>query len=232
MITTPTTVEELLDYWPGNIPFKGNLVSEDGSCMCAQGQALHYLGGLSVEDLRSINQREADQRVAKLFGISRAHAVLLRIVNDNADGAPASVIRNPEQILGDQAKTVLAFWRYLDHTSAAGWAAARAATRGAAGLEAWAAAREAAKAADWAAAKAASGETARGAAWGAVMAAARSAVWGAVMEADWAATWATHEIQGAAVMLAKNQPFYFLPLFGFADPAAVVAADRAERGDA
>ena len=30
-MTTPTTVEELLDYWPGNMPFKGSLVSEDGS---------------------------------------------------------------------------------------------------------------------------------------------------------------------------------------------------------
>jgi hypothetical protein len=29
---------------PGGIPFKGELISDDG-CMCAQGQALHYLGG-------------------------------------------------------------------------------------------------------------------------------------------------------------------------------------------
>jgi len=180
MTTTPTTVEELLDYWPGNIPFKGSLVSDDGSCMCAQGQALHYLGGLTVEDLRSIDQRVADRKTAELFGISRAHAVLLRIVNDNAEGAPACVIRNPEQILGDQAKTVLAFWRCLDHTSEAAWAAARA------------------------------------------------AAWGAVGGEDWAAVWATHEIQGAAVMRAKNQPFFFLPLFGFADPDAVVAADRGD----
>ena len=145
MIITPTTVEELLDYWPGNIPFKGDLVSEDGTCMCAQGQALHYLGGLTVEDLRSINQREADQRVAELFGISRAHAVLLRIVNDNANGAPACVIRNPEQILGDHAETVLAFWRRLYHTSPATWAAARAATRAAVGAAARAKAMESAR---------------------------------------------------------------------------------------
>lgn len=31
--------------------------------------------------------------------------------------------------------------------------------------------------------------------------------------------------QGAAVMRAKGQAFYFLPLFGFADPEAVLAAD-------
>jgi hypothetical protein len=212
MTTTPTTVEELLDYWPGNIPFKGSLVSDDGTCMCAQGQALHYLGGLTVEDLRSIDQRVADRKTAELFGISRAHAVLLRIVNDNAEGAPACVIRNPEQILGDQAETVLAFWRCLDHTSEAAWAAAWAATRGAVGEAARAAAMEAAGAADW------------GAAWAAVGAAG----WGAVGAAGWAATGATHEIQGAAVMRGKNQPFFFLPLFGFADPDAVVAADRGD----
>ena len=216
MTTTPTTVEELLDYWPGNIPFKGSLVSDDGTCMCAQGQALHFLGGLTVEDLRSIDQRVADRKTAELFGISRAHAVLLRIVNDNADGAPACVIRNPEQILGDQAETVLAFWRCLDHTSAAARGAAGAAARGAAGLAARAEARAAAM------------EAARAAGWGAAWAAARAAAWGAVGAAGWGAAWATHEIQGAAVMRAKNQPFFFLPLFGFADPAAVVAADRGD----
>jgi hypothetical protein len=35
--TTPTTPDELLDYWLGNIPFKGRLVSDDGTCMDAQG---------------------------------------------------------------------------------------------------------------------------------------------------------------------------------------------------
>lgn len=39
--------------------------------------------------------------------------------------------------------------------------------------------------------------------------------------------WATNEIQGAAIMRAKGQPFYFLPLFGFADPEAVLATDLA-----
>ena len=228
MITTPTTIEELLDYWPGNIPFKGKLVSEDGTCMCAQGQALHYLGGLTVKDLRSINQREADQRVAELFGISRAHAVLLRIVNDNADGAPTCVIRNPEQILGDQAKTVLAFWRLLDHTSEAAMEAAGAAARAAAWGAAMGTAGTAAMEASWEAA----GETAWAAARAATRGAARTTVgtadWGVVGAAGWAAAWATHEIQGAAVLLAKNQPFFFLPLFGFADPAAVVAAYRGD----
>jgi hypothetical protein len=227
MTITPTTIKELLDYWPGNIPFKGSLVSEDGTCMCAQGQALHYLGGLTVEDLRSIDQSEADRKTAELFGISRAHAVLLRIVNDNADGAPSCVIRSPEQILGDQAETVLAFWRCLDHSSEAARASAGAAARAAAGLaaraEARAAAMEAARALGWGSAWEAARAAAWGAAWGSDWEAARAAAWGAA--------WATYEIQGAVVLRAKNQPFFFLPLFGFADPEAVVAADRADRGD-
>ena len=174
MTTTPATVEELLDYWPGNIPFKGRLVSEDGSCMCAQGQALHFLDKLSPSDLRLIDQVDADKRVAKIFNISRAHSVLLRIVNDRQEGAPASVIRNPEQVLGDQAHVVLAFWRRLDQMNLADWAAARQAG------------------------------------WEAAGAAAR----------------ASNEIQGAAVMRTNGQPFFFLPFFGFADPEAVIAADR------
>ena len=183
MITTPNTVEELLDYWPGNIPFKGSLVSDDGSCMCAQGQALHFLGNLTVNELRNISQITADKQVAKLLDISVAHSVLLRIVNDNQEGAPSCVIRNPAQILGDQAHIVLAFWRHLDCMTPA----ARDAARDAAGE--------------------AAGEAARLAAW----------------DADWDAAWASNEIQGAAVMRAKGLPFFFLPLFGFSDPEAVIS---------
>jgi hypothetical protein len=202
MTTTPKTVNELLDYWPGHIPFKRSLVSEDGSCMCAQGQALHFLDGVTSAALRGYTQAAADKRVAELFGISRAHSVLLRIVNDRQDGAPASVIRNPEQVLGDQAQCVLAFWRHLDRMTAAAREAARAAAREAAG--------EAAREAAWAAAWAAAGAAARAAAWAAAGAAAGAA----------------NEIQGAAVMREKGQAFFFLPLFGFADPEAVMAANE------
>ena len=204
MITTPTTVEELLDYWPGNIPFKGKLVSDDGSCMCAQGQALHFLGNLTVNELRNINQPAADRQVAKLFGISVAHSVLLRIVNDQQEGAPSCVIRNPEQVLGDQAQIVLAFWRHIDCMTPAAWEAAWEAAREAAGEAAGEAAREAA----WEAAGEAAGKAAGEAAW----------------EAAWEAAGASNEIQGAAVMRAKGLPFFFLPLFGFLDPEAVIAA--------
>ena len=245
-MTTPSTIDELLDYWPGNIPFKGSLVSEDESCMCAQGQALHFLDKLSPSDLRMISQVDADKRVAELFGISRTHSVLLRIINDRQDGAPTSVIRNPGQVLGDQAHVVLAFWRCLDQMDLAAWsaagaaswsaswsaarAAARQAARAAAGAAAWEAAGEAAREAAWAAAGAAAWAAAGAAARSAAGKAAREAAWEAAGEAAWSAAreagWVSNEIQGATVMRAKGQAFFFLPLFGFADPEAVMAADK------
>jgi len=215
-VKTPTTVDELLDWWPGNIPFKGSLISDDG-CMCAQGQVLHLIGGMSPDDLRRIKQVEADKRTAELLGISRTHAVLLRIVNDNQPGAPSCVIREPEKVLGSEARTVLAFWRHLDCMTVDDWKnvdAARAA--------AWAAAGDASRAAAWAAAR----DAARAAAWDA----ARAAAWAAAGDAAWAAAGAaagaSNEIQGAAVMRTKGQAFFFLPLFGFADPEAVMAANE------
>ena len=62
--------------------------------------------------------------------------------------------------------------------------------------------------------------------WAAVWAAAGDAVWDAAGDAAgdaaWAAAgdaaWAVYEIMGAEIMRARNQPFYFLPLFGFACP--------------
>jgi hypothetical protein len=144
IMNTPTTPDELLDYWPGNIPFKGGLVSDDGTCMCAQGQALHFLDGVSPAELHNYKQAAADKRVAELFGISRAHAVLLRIINDGRPGAPSVVIRDPAQVLGDQAETVLAFWRHLDRMTTEQWRAVRAAAGAAAGAAAWAAAWDAA----------------------------------------------------------------------------------------
>jgi len=230
---TITTVDELLNYWPGNIPFKGELVSDDGSCMCAQGQALHLLGGMSVADLRNIAQAEADKRVAELMGISRAHAVLLRNVNDGRPGAPSVVIRDPAAVLGDQAHIVLAFWRHLDRMTGAQWAAAGAAAWDAAGDAAGDAARAAARAAAWDAAGDAALAAARDAAGDAALAAAGAAAGAAAWDAARAAAWdaagdaarASSEIQGAAIMRAKGQAFYFLPMFGFADPEAVLAAE-------
>jgi len=248
MNTTPKTPDELLDWWPGDIPFKGSLVSDDG-CMCAQGQALHYLDNMSAADLRQIKQTAADNRVAELFGISRAHAVLLRKINDGRPGAPSVVIRDPAQVLGDQSHIVLAFWRHLDRMTtkdwdAAGttaWTAAETAAETAAvdaAVDAAGTAAEAARAAAVDAAVAAAGIAARTAAVDAAGTAAEAAVdaagiaagiaaWDAAGGAAVDAAGASNEIQGAAIMRARGRAFYFLPLFGFADPEAVLTAEMA-----
>jgi hypothetical protein len=147
---------------------------------------LHFLDGMTAAELRQIKQVEADKRVAELFGISRAHAVLLRNVNDGRPGAPSVVIRDPAQVLGDQAPVILAFWRHLDAMTAEQWDAAGDAAWAAAEAAAWAArdaawdaagdsARDAAWDAAWAAAGDAAGAAARAAAWDAARAAAGNA---------------------------------------------------------
>jgi hypothetical protein len=157
-----------------------------------------------------------------LLNISTAHAVLLRSVNDKIDGAPSIVLTHPEKVLGDQAHIVLAFWRHLDRMTGEQWAAARAGTWDAT----WDAARDAAGA----------GAAARDAAWDAAFHASRKAAWDAswivactvaqavAQTAARAAAGACSEIQGARIMREKGQAFTFLPMFGFADPEAVLAA--------
>ena len=202
-------INQLVARWaePDGIPFKGSLISDDG-CMCAQGQALHYVGGWDADRLRDANQDDADRETARLLGISITHAILLRSINDGQPGAPSVVLTDPAQVLGDRAHIVLAFWRHLDRMTPAQWKSTEKAARAAAGV----AADDAAGAVAW------------GAAWDAARAAAGTAAWAAA----WASPRATNEIQGAAVMRAKGQAFYFLPLFGFADPEAVLAADAEE----
>ena len=215
-------INQLVARWsePDGIPFKGSLISDDG-CMCAQGQALHYVGGWDADRLRDVDQDDADRETARLLGVSTAHAVLLRKINDGQPGAPSVVLTNPEQVLGDQADIVLAFWRHLDRMTLAQWIAARdAAGATIAAGAAWSAAGDAA----WDAARDAARATAGSAAWGA----ARDAAGDAAGYAARVAGWATNEIQGAAVMGAKGQAFFFLPLFGFADPEAALAADSQE----
>jgi len=187
--------------------------------MDAQAHVLHFLDHVSLADLRDYGQSRADSRVSELLGISRAHAVLLRIVNDGQDGAPTSVIRNPEQVLGDQAQAVLAFWRHLDRMTPNDWAAAMAAGGAAARAAGGAAARDAARSDAWAAAWAAAWDAAWDTAW--------AAVWDDAGAAARTAAGATNEIQGADVMGTNSQPFLFLPFFGFANPEAVMAADKA-----
>lgn len=151
------TLEQIIDRWNTGEgkPYKGELIdynayeadSNNIGCMCAQGQVLHLLGGWEPERLLNTAQEKADAETAKLLNISVAHAILLRHTNDKIDGAPAIVLTNPAEVLGDQAHNVLAFWLHMDRMTAEQWAAARAA--------AWAAARAAARDAAWVAARAA-----------------------------------------------------------------------------
>lgn len=202
---------ELIQRWDSGDgkPYKGELIDmsayEEGnlSCMCAQGQVLHIIAGVSVEDLAAMDQAQADTQSARTLNISRAHAVLLRNVNDSVDGAPSIVLTDPGKVLGNQWSKLLDFWWALDQFTAEDWAAARAPT----GDATWDAARPPAE------------DAARDATW----AAARVATWAAVGSAVGSAAWASNEIQGAAVMVDRGQAFFFLPMFGFANPDAIPA---------
>jgi hypothetical protein len=205
------TLEQIIARWDSGEgkPFKRKLIDwakyggdgalppDDIGCMCAQGKVLHLLGGWSPRRLRDAAQSAADAETAKLLGISRAHAVLLRAINDSVDGAPSVVLTHPERVIGDQAPTILAFWHHLDAMSAEDWdkvVVAGDAAQVAAGDVARVVAREAAGVAAGVAAGDAAGDVAQ------------------------VAAGATHEIQGASIMLELGQPFFFLPMFGFAAP--------------
>ena len=214
-----SALPEILARWDSGDgkPYKGKLIDfadyeanpANIGCMCAQGQVLHLIGGWSPEKLRDGEQEEADRETAKLLNISIAHAILLRSVNDSVDGAPSIVLTAPEKVLGDQAHIVLAFWRHLDRMTEKDWLDVDAA---------WDAARDAARDAAWDAAW----DAARDAAGDA----ARDAAWDAARDAAWDAGYACSEIQGAALMRERGKPFFFLPMFGFADPEAVLAAEQ------
>jgi hypothetical protein len=57
--------------------------------------------------------------------------------------------------------------------------------------------------------------------------AAGAAAWDAAGAAAWDAAGACSEIQGARLMRERGQAFFFLPMFGFADPEAVLVAEQA-----
>jgi hypothetical protein len=192
-------------------PFFGGRLIDDNGCCCAQGDVLRA-SGWEDQRLRSTAQNEADCEVARLLGISRAHSALLRHVNDSKDGCPQDVLDHPERVLGDRAELVLAFWRRLDAMTQDDWNGATAAAAAAEiDDDDWYAARDAAWYATGAAVRAAA------------RSAARSAAGDAAGDPDWyaaeAAGLATNEVQGAALMRERGQPFFFLPLFGVDDPA-------------
>ena len=218
-----SAVAEMLARWDSGEgkPYKGSLIDwseyerdpANIGCMCAGGQVLHLLAGWSPKKLRDTDQEKADKAVAKSLNISIAHAILLRNVNDKADGAPSIVLTDPEKILGDQAQIVLALWLHLDRMKAKDW-------------KAFYAARAAAGAAARAAARAAAGAAARAAAGDAAWAAAGDAAWAAAGAAARAAARACSEIQGARLLRERGKPFFFLPLFGFAEPEAIPALPK------
>jgi len=194
-------IDRLVTRWNARDgrPLSGMLIADDttsadkADCMCAQGWAL-YEGGMSLNKIADLSQPDADREVADRLGISRAHAILLRQINDSRPDSPSVVLTNPAAILGDQSERLLSFWRHLDMMSDDDWCktqAARDAARDAAGYAAGVAARDAA------------GYAARNA-------------------AGYAAG-ASNEIQGAAIMRERAQPFFFLPMFGFATPEDIPA---------
>ena len=52
--------------------------------------------------------------MADVLNITLSESLLLRIVNDSPNGRAVDALQNHENILGPQAKRILAFWRYLD----------------------------------------------------------------------------------------------------------------------
>ena len=200
---------KLVARWdgPNGRPLSGKLIdtskkTDAPDCMCAQGWAL-FESGMSTDEIKILEQSNADKEVAKRLGISLAHSVLLRKINDSRPDSPSIVLTDPSAVLGDQADLILQFWNHLDSMDANAMDAALAA--------AWDAAGYAAGDAAWAAASAAARDD------------ARNVAWDAAYDAAGYAAWATNEIQGAAVMRERGIPFFFLPIFGFDLPGSVTA---------
>jgi hypothetical protein len=221
----PRDVKELLARWasPEGHPYKGSLIDWDAyngdgdappadiGCMCAQGQVLHLMGGWTPRRLKDIRQAEADLETAELLGISISHAILLRQVNDTVDGAPGIVLTEPEKVLGPNARAVLAIWLHFDAMTGDQWRDARDARA------AWAA---------WAAWDARAARDA----WDARAARAARAAWDARAARD---AWDARDVSYCAVaemagikFMPEHEAgeFAFLPMFGFTNPAEVIAA--------
>jgi len=241
-MTTTVTCELMRSRWtdPASRPlFKGKLIDPEGCC-CAQGDVLRVMGK-DDDDLRRMDQTVADMAVADALGISLFHSVLLRYVNDSAQGCPEKVLQFTNdglgKVLGPSWRSVIAFGEHMSRMTDAQWAAAGAAARAAA----WAAAGAAARAAAWAAAGAAAGAAARAAAWAAAGAAAWAAAGAAARAAAGAAAWdaawdAARAAAGAAAWDAAGDAAwelvgwtklttasYFLKFFGITDAATFVA---------
>jgi hypothetical protein len=126
MYSLNSAAQQMVSYWETerDIPFKGKLIAKDDSgnvCMCAQGQALHIVGGYTQEQLFDMNIPKADKETARILGISLTHSIFLRVINDYCEGSPQDVLSNPEKYLGPNFEQVLDFWIYLDTLSDEEW---------------------------------------------------------------------------------------------------------------
>jgi hypothetical protein len=229
-------IKELLERWQTDEgkPYKGKLIDWSAyeadpdnimGCMCAQGQVLYLMGGFGPLKLRETTNDQSDFFTSEFLHISRAHAALLRVINDRADGAPAVVLTDPGKVLGDQWSKLLDFWWYLDRMMGRDWKAAEKAAKKAAWsiawYVAWRAAGDAAGQAAWQAATYAAERAALDAAGEAARVAPLAD--GAGKVAKKAAARASWEIQGAAILRRDGRPFVFLPAFGFASPDDIPA---------
>lgn len=114
----PITKEQMICRWsdPDSRPlFRGKLIDDSGDtpCLCAQGDVLHQCG-VSLDDLRSMDQDKADAMVAKELGITIFESILLRKVNDSQDGCPQAVLSDLTKILGPRSNLVVSFWRHAE----------------------------------------------------------------------------------------------------------------------
>jgi hypothetical protein len=117
-----SAAQKIVSYWETQrvIPCKGKLISKDDNgnvCMCAQGQALHIVGGYTEKQLFEMGTNISDKETARILGISLAHSILLRLINDKCKGSPQEVLSNPAKYLGPNLEQVLELWKYIDTLS-------------------------------------------------------------------------------------------------------------------
>jgi len=224
-MTAPQTIQEIISGWDRDdgTPYKGGKIDLDAyaanpknmGCMCAQAQVLFLTREATAQEIAKMYQTHLDMLSAKKLNISRAHSILLRIVNDKPDGIPSIVLTDPGKVLGNQWNKLLDMWWLFDNYTAGEWRNvidARNAARDVVGVVSSArnAAREAVGEASARAAWSAAGGSARDASGGALWPAAREAAEGA-----------SSEIQGHKLMVERDQKPFFLPMFGFATPADI-----------
>ena len=128
-------IKKLSAKWsdPNNMPAKGGTIV--GDCKpCAQTEIVIQSLGKTAKDFGDYLREEfpeivgdgarcqyMDKSTAKVLEISVPYAILLRRFNDFSSENPATVLTNPEKILGPNYKRVLTFWRYLETLPADKW---------------------------------------------------------------------------------------------------------------